>query len=114
IIPAKEIRSTDLSKYHLIIVDEAQRIYPNQLTHLINEVKKLSNNIIFSYDGQQTLRKGEIDNNIAEKIESEVTIAPYELTNKIRTNKEVASFIQCLFSKRRGLEKYKYDNIELN
>ena len=114
IVPAKEIMSLDLSKFHLIIVDEAQRIYPNQLTHLINEVKKLSNNIIFSYDGQQTLRKWEINNNVAEKIESELTIAPYELTNKIRTNKEVASFIQCLLSKNRSLEKYKYDNIELN
>lgn len=114
IIPAKEIMSQDLTKFHLIIVDEAQRIYPNQLTHLISEVKKLSNNIIFSYDGQQTLRKWEINNNVAEIIESELTIAPYELTNKIRTNKEVASFIQCLFSQKRSLEKYKYDNIELN
>ncbi len=114
IIPAKQIMGQNLSKYHLIIVDEAQRIYPNQLTHLINEVKKLSNNIIFSYDGQQTLRKGEINNNVAGKIESELTVAPYELTNKIRTNKEVASFIQCLFSKNRALEKFKYDNIELN
>lgn len=114
IIPAKSTMNQDLSKYHLIIVDEAQRIYPNQLTHLISEVKKLSNNIIFSYDGQQTLRKGEINNNAAEKIEKELTNVPYELTNKIRTNKEVASFIQCLFSKKRSLEKYKYDNIELN
>lgn len=114
IIPAKEIMGQNLSKYHLIIVDEAQRIYPNQLDHLNKEVKKLSNNIIFSYDGQQTLRKGEINNNIASKIESEVTTTPYELTNKIRTNKEVASFIQCLFSKNRTLEKFTYENIELN
>lgn len=114
IIPAKEIMSQDLSKYHLIIVDEAQRIYPNQLDHLISEVRKISNNLIFSYDGQQTLRKGEISNNVAEKIESKLSIKAFELTNKIRTNKEVASFIQCLFSKKRPLEKYKYDNIELN
>lgn len=114
IVPAKEIMNQDLSKYHLVIVDEAQRIYPNQLTHLISEVKKLSNNLIFSYDGLQTLRKGEIYNNVSEKIEEEVTVSPFELTNKIRTNKEVASFIQCLFSKKRSLEKYKYDNIELN
>lgn len=114
IIPAKAIMAQNLSKYHLIIVDEAQRVYPNQLRHLISEVKRLSKNIIFSYDGQQTLRKGEINNNLAEKIENEVTITPFELTNKIRTNKEVASFIQCLFSKKRSLEKYKYENIEVN
>lgn len=114
IIPAKEIFRQDLSKFHLIIVDEAQRIYPTQLKYLISEVKKLSNNIIFSYDGQQTLRKKEIIDNVPEIIESELTHVAYELTNKIRTNKEVASFIQCLFSKKRSLEKYKYDNIELN
>lgn len=114
IIPAKQIMGQDLSKFHLIIVDEAQRIYPNQLIHLIKECKRLSNNIIFSYDGQQTLRKGEINNNVAGTIEGEVTVAPYELTNKIRTNKEVASFIQCLFSKNRTLDKFRYDNIELN
>jgi len=114
IIPAKQIKDQTLSNYHLIIVDEAQRIYPDQLYHLIREVKKNSNNLIFSYDGQQTLRKWETDNNVAEKIESELTITPYELTNKIRTNKEVASFIQCLFSKKRSLEKHKYENIELN
>jgi hypothetical protein len=114
IIPAKEIMSQNFSKYHLVIVDEVQRIYPSQLNHLISEVKKNSNNLIFSYDGQQTLRKGEINNNVAEKVESELTIMPFELTTKIRTNKEVASFIQCLFSKKRSLEKYKYDNIELN
>jgi hypothetical protein len=114
IIPAKGIMSQDLSMYHLIVVDEAQRIYPDQLDHLIREVKKFSNNIIFSYDGQQTLRKWEINNNVAEKIERDVTITSFELTNKIRTNKEVASFIQCLFSKKRSLERYKYDHIELN
>lgn len=114
IIPAKSIYSQDLSKFHLIIVDEAQRIYPAQLDHLISEVKRLSNNIIFSYDGQQTLRKWEINNNVAERIESELTHIPYELTTKIRTNKEVSSFIQCLFSKKRSLENYKYENIELN
>ncbi|HEV8513182.1 MAG TPA: DNA/RNA helicase domain-containing protein [Cyclobacteriaceae bacterium] len=113
IIPAKTLTSEDLSKYFLIIIDEAQRIYQTQLTHVIREVKKNSNNCIFSYDGFQTLRRGEIHENIAEKIEKEVTTKPFELTTKIRTNKEVASFIQCLFDKNRPIEKYKYSNIEI-
>ena len=114
IIPAKEVMSQYLSKYHLIIVDEAQRIYPNQLNYLISEVRKLSNNIIFSCDRQQTLSKVEINNNVVEKIEIELTTTPYELTNKIRTNKEVFSFIKCLFYKDSALKKYKYGNIEIN
>jgi RecG-like helicase len=114
IVAAKDIMKQNLSKYHLIVVDEVQRIYPYQFEYLITKIKTYANNIIFSYDGQQTLRKWEITNNITEKIESAITSAPYELTNKIRTNKEVASFIQCLFSQRRGLEKHKYQNIEFN
>ncbi|QZK90683.1 DUF2075 domain-containing protein [Flavobacterium sp. CHNK8] len=113
IIPALNIVHTDLSKYYLIVVDEAQRIYPEQLDHLIKEVKKYSTNILFSYDGQQTLRKGEENNNVAQTIEKEVTIPKFELTDKIRTNKEVATFINCLFSKRRNLKKLNYENIEL-
>lgn len=114
IIPAKNFLSQDLSKYHLIIIDKAQRIYPKQLKYVFDEIKKNLNNCIFSYDGQQTLRKGEIYNNIGAQIEKEVTDKPFELTNKIRTNKEVAEFIQCLFDKSKSIEKLKYPNIELN
>ena len=114
IVAAKHLLYHDLSKYHLIIIDEAQRIYPDQLWHIISEIKNNSNNCIFSYDGQQTLRIGEINNNIEEKIEKEVTAKPFELTSKIRTNKEVASFIRCLFNKDRPIEKLNYSNIELN
>lgn len=114
IIPAKNLFKEDLSQYYLIIIDEAQRIYPSQLNHIISEVKKKSNNCIFSYDEQQTLRRDEINNNIGEKIEKELTIKPFELTSKIRTNKEVASFIQCLFDKNKPLEEINHPNIELN
>ena len=114
IIPVKDLSQQDLSKYHLIVIDEAQRIRPYQLESILKKVKTISNNIIFSYDPQQTLRKGEINNNIGEKIESQLTIKEFELTNKIRTNKEVASFIQCLFNSNKPLEKYTYKNIELN
>ncbi|WP_060874952.1 DNA/RNA helicase domain-containing protein [Myroides odoratus] len=113
IISAKNIVHQDYSKYHLIIVDEAQRIRPTQLNFLIEKIKKTTNNIIFSYDAQQTLRKQEIVYNAVEKIENSTTILPFELTTKIRTNKEVASFIQCLLSKKRALVKHNYENIEI-
>lgn len=114
IIPAKSLFHQDYSKYHLIIIDEAQRIYPDQLKYIIEEVKKHSNHCLFSYDGQQTLKKAEIYNKIEEQIESAVTLIPFELTTKIRTNKEVASFIQSLFNEARAHEKIDYTNIELN
>jgi len=115
IIPAKNLYNTNLSIYHLIIVDEAQRVYPAQLNHIISETKKNFKNCIFSYDAQQILSWRESSRNIEEQIEKEITfIKPFELTNKVRTNKEVASFILCLFNKGRDLENFKYSNIELN
>lgn len=114
IIPAKYIRIQDYSEYHMIIVDEAQRIFVNQLDYIIGEIKKYGNNCIFSYDGLQTLKQEEINNKIEEKIESKINSKPFELTNKIRTNKEVAAFIKCLFSSKRPIEKFKYENIEIN
>lgn len=114
IVPIKNINAHDFSKYYLIIVDEAQRIYKTQLIYIISQIKIHSNNCIFSYDGQQTLRKEEINNDIERQIEIEVTHKPFELTNKIRTNKEVASFIQALFNKNKTIEKYNYLSIEIN
>lgn len=114
IYPAKYTFRVELKKFDLIIIDEAQRIYPTQLQHIIKEIIKLNSKLIFSYDAQQCLRKSEIDNNSEEKIERSITSPPFELTGKIRTNKEIASFILCLFDNGRQIEKLKHPNIELN
>jgi hypothetical protein len=114
ITSVKEITKYDLSKYDLIIIDEAQRIYKDQLNYLIEEIKKNSNNYIFSYDGKQTLSRHEINNNIEKMIEEVITAPPFELTTKIRSNKEVASFFHCLLDQKRSIENIKYTNIELN
>lgn len=114
ILPASSTYSINFSKYKLVVVDEAQRIYPEQLEHIISQIKKFSSKCIFSYDGRQTLKAAEILNNNAQTIENIVTSEPFELTSKIRTNKEIASFIRCLFSKKAAIEKHPYSNVELN
>lgn len=114
IIAAKFLYNEDFSKYQLVIIDEAQRIYTNQLAFIIKEVKKHIKNCIFSYDGLQTLRSGEIRNKIASKIEENISLPAFELTTKIRTNKEVASFIQCLLNQNKPINRLNYSNIELN
>ncbi|AXT21000.1 DUF2075 domain-containing protein [Flavobacteriaceae bacterium AU392] len=113
IIAAKSLMHQDYSKYHLIIVDEAQRIYKNQLKHLIEQTKLHSKNCIFSYDSVQTLRGGEIRANTSAEIEKHTTLDCVELTTKIRTNKEVARFIKCLFNSNEVIHKLDYSKIEL-
>ncbi|MGG8496769.1 DNA/RNA helicase domain-containing protein [Tenacibaculum sp. TC6] len=113
IVSAKSLVYQDYTKYDLVIVDEAQRIRKGQLNHLIEQIKLHGKNCIFSYDSVQTLRGGEIRANVSSEIEKNVTKHCFELTTKIRTNKEVARFIKCLFNTEEIIHKMDYSNVEL-
>ncbi|WP_340202004.1 DNA/RNA helicase domain-containing protein [Ascidiimonas sp. W6] len=99
IIPIRDLTSVKLTEFDLIVVDEVQRIYPSQLDTIFQAIKKNHSVGIFSYDPRQCLRKWETNNNIEEKILSQEGVKKFELTKKIRTNKEIAYFIQGLFDK---------------
>jgi hypothetical protein len=118
IIPAKLlvslITNKKISKYDLIVVDETQRMYPGQLDLLINDLKESNGNCIFSYDGKQCLHTQEIKNNIEKHIFDKTNSKVFSLKKKIRTNKEIASFIVSLFNKSRPIEKLDRSNITLN
>lgn len=114
IIAAKILRSTDLSEFDLIILDECQRIYPSQLELIIDQIKATKGNCIFSYDRQQCLRQWEINNDISKLIADKTASILFELTEKIRTNKEIASFIIALFDKAKAIEKLNRQNVELS
>ncbi|MFI1742850.1 ATP-binding protein [Thalassobellus sediminis] len=114
IIPAKNTYHKDISNYSLVIMDEVQRVYPNQLKHIIKEVTTHKKSCIFSYDKQQCLRSTEVNNNIELQIESIVNPLKFQLTEKIRTNKEIASFIKCILDNGRQIDKLGKPNVELN
>ncbi|WP_075694676.1 DNA/RNA helicase domain-containing protein [Cellulophaga lytica] len=114
IIPAKNTFSVDFSQYKVITIDETQRIYPMQLEHIITQTIKHRKNCIFSYDSEQCLRTWEANNKIAERIQREVNPILLKLTKKIRTNKEIASFINLLFDESKRLHKFNSTNIFLN
>lgn len=102
----------DITNFDLIIIDEAQRIYPNQLDEYINNVKKLNKKCIFSFDENQYLRNSE-KGNTKEKVVTELSCIPYKLTEKIRTNSEIASFIKQLFDINKNIKNTTYKNIEI-
>lgn len=114
IIPVKAALKVDLSQYFLIILDECQRIYPPQLSKIIDHIRENQKNIIFSYDPKQYLRDWENNNNIQKIIEEDNHSKKYELNTKIRTNAEIASFIKCLFRKKEEMKIDDYSNIILN
>ncbi|MBT2636586.1 DNA/RNA helicase domain-containing protein [Bacillus sp. ISL-39] len=106
--------SYNLNKYDLIILDETQRIIKLQLEVFLQKVMKTNAKCIFSYDSQQCLASWEIKANIPQFITNEVSPNHFKLTEKIRTNKEIASFIKNLFDLSKRNPTQKYTNISLH
>lgn len=114
IIPIKALFS-NINGNDVILIDEAQRIYPYQLDKLMEQVRLIDNmSCIFSLDQAQTLSNNEINNNIIDKIKSIPDIFSAKLTKKIRTNKEMSDFIVAFFdNSRNNIEIYNSGNINL-
>lgn len=114
ITPIKNYDSYNLANYDLVIIDEAQRIYLKQLEDIIDKVKVAEGCCIFSHDKLQTLADWEEKNDVSEKIHAIKKIIQYKLSEKIRTNQEIAAFIKMLFNNKRTVPISSNGNIEIN
>ena len=85
-----------IDNYKYILLDESHRIYPYQFEHICKTAMEKGKICIFSSDPGQILSKFESRNAIFEKIKILQLSAEYELSEKIRTNKELASFITAV------------------
>ncbi|PAU36851.1 hypothetical protein CKF94_17905 [Vibrio coralliilyticus] len=111
IIPIKEIGSCKLSNFDVIIIDEAQRIRSSQLDILISEAMENSIKCIFSYDKNQILANWEsVD--IENKLKSTNLSSSFKLSEKIRTNKEIADFIRMFFDKNKNIPTQYNGNVD--
>lgn len=104
----------DIKNFEAIIIDEAQRIYPHQLNDIVSKISATKNTCIFSYDKVQTLADNEIRNDIAGKINAIASISKYHLSEKIRTNKEIANFIKLFFNNKNPAQPQRATNIQIN
>lgn len=95
IVPAEILRydSNILTEYTYILVDEAHRIFPYQFDTICETVQSNAQICIFSSDPEQVLSAKEKNRDIVSKIMALPLIEKYELSEKIRTNKELSSFI---------------------
>lgn len=95
IFPASRLQddNTTLEQYSYILVDETHRIYPKQFAKICASAKENDQVCIFSSDPEQVLSAKEQRNNIVGKIESLNLTGSYSLSEKIRMNKELHSFI---------------------
>lgn len=114
VVPIKLYRGCDFSVYDLIVVDEAQRIYPKQLEEIVEKATLEKCCCIFSHDKSQTLSNWEEQRDVSSKIGEINFIDKYKLSEKIRTNKEISDFIKMLFNNKKHLPISGKDNIGIN
>lgn len=102
ILSIVSIRNSTIQDYikrqELLVIDEAQRIRESQLKLIVETAIDKEIPIIFSYDVEQYLSEGE-SRDIKEFLTinySKKQVYYKQLTNKIRTNREMASFITNL------------------
>lgn len=113
IITIRNYSSANTSSSDVLVFDESQRIAKNQLIDIITNENKF---IIFSHDVNQKLNNRSNAEEVVGYIESSVLQSNnYKLKNKIRHNKNLASFVQKFYDLRKiksdDLLKNDYDNI---
>ncbi len=102
IISIRDFKDYDFTSIDLVVVDETQRIYGHQLDKLITDASSTNTHCLFSYDKQQTLHSSESRMDLEGKINAIGSSTKYKLSEKIRTNKEIANFIKALFNNKRN------------
>ena len=84
--------STDLGCYSSILVDESHLLSSEKLSVLLTWSERRP--VIFSSDSEDVISPEELDRSIVEGLGKLPGIQKFHLTNRIRTNAELSSFIQ--------------------
>jgi DNA replication protein DnaC len=114
IASVKDHRHFDLANFDLLVLDEMQRVRTDQYETIVANAKRTGCPCIFSYDKLQTLTKSERTTAISERISSIDGVMHYELSKKIRTNKELAEFIRQLFNNKATTTTCRSNNIKIS
>lgn len=85
-------KQLSLNDYYAILVDEAHLLSLDRLNILLNASENRP--IIFSRDSEEMISPEEMDQSTRKRMESLPELQTFRLTNRIRTNAELSSFIQ--------------------
>ena len=106
----------NVSEVDTIFVDESQRISKSQINALIQAATDKKVPIVFSFDTKQYLKNNEtLDvSEYLQKNYPNIKVVVKKLTNKIRTNKSMASFITNLFEIGKSHDNLNYESITVD
>ena len=104
-----------ISGYDFIFVDETLRIDPALFDVIINAAETYEQICVFSTDPSVVLTDPEQENNIWGRIRSLGLAGEYELSERLRVNMEIQTFIQKLKHLHCKTEKtYEFEHISVN
>lgn len=86
-------------EYSVVFIDESQRMKHFQYETLMRYAQENNSLLVFCHDGLQTLSSSELCQNLSDVIE-ETSDLKFELTEKIRTNKEIADFLNAILGRK--------------
>lgn len=114
IFPAKICNKPLIAQYDCVLVDEAQRLYQIDFDNITSAFQEEKVYCVFAYDYYQVLSKKEKNRNIPEQLNMIKGFKENTLSEKIRTNKEIASFIKNAIDLSHRPKGYmNYENIEI-
>lgn len=112
-----DIKNAQLNffKYKFIFIDESHRLYLNQFDIICKIILRSgSKYCFFSGDPGQMLSKSEIGRDIIGKISKLPLLGNYNITNRIRTNEEIATFIKYVLNlNQKPIKKILFPNISV-
>ena len=85
-------RHKDLDSVDVVFIDEAHLLSKDKIERLLELSKEQP--VIFSSDSEDVISSEEMDKENIKKLENQTDIKVFRLTNRIRTNAELSTFIQ--------------------
>lgn len=101
----------ELMNVKFLFIDEAHRLRNNTFDRIIEVLFSEVKGVVFSFDYEQILSQSEKDRNIPERIKSMLTCEVFTLSEKIRTNEKLVSFINHMLVIRKNHTHHDYSNI---
>lgn len=113
IVGAKALRQREINNVDYVLVDEAQRLYESALDKIERWVTKAETICIFSYDPNQRVSYSENYRKTVDRVNKLCGENIAKLTAKIRTNKEMALFMNCLSNLNSFQQNYRFNHIKI-
>lgn len=114
VLSAKHSERATLRDYTALLVDEAQRMWPSQLRHVVEEAAKAHIPLYLSLDRRQVLEGGQAPDVENVVRDAAFDVHAWELSHKIRTNRDLVDFIRSLFGLRGGRESVRTRHVKVS